>query len=207
MRGDRELPLILGLVRGWRSRGRVSLLLFTCVTAGCGEPPPIEERSLRGGDFVCVEGTCTQRELALPDDGDWECMDQSGLVVCRGGHVAAGVAAGPSDDAFVCAPLARDEQGRRVCVDANPDRPTVEGWACRHERDHEGPFADVDVRRCTRDDSTRLGDRCDHESCPVGLACRDDRCALVDDAPPDCWLDSDCEGGSTCVLARCSLSH
>lgn len=148
--------------------------------------------------------TCTQRLVAMPDDGDWECTDQSGLVVCRGGHEAAGVHEGPADEGFSCGAIARDEEHRRVCIDARADQPTVEGWACRHERDHEGPFADVVVRRCTPDSSPRLGARCDEGACPAGLACRADRCVLANDAPPDCWLDTDCQGGSTCVLAHCS---
>ncbi|MBN8613909.1 MAG: hypothetical protein J0L92_25150 [Deltaproteobacteria bacterium] len=195
MREDRELPLI---------GSRALLLWVSCAVSACGEPPALEERSLRGGDFVCSAQTCTQRELALPDDGDWECMDQSGVVVCRGGHGAAGVHAGPADDTFVCGTIARDEERRRVCVDAQPDLPSAEGWGCRYERDHEGPFANADVRRCTRDGAPRLGARCDAQICPSGLVCREGRCALEREGLPECWLDDDCEGGTTCVLAHCS---
>lgn len=183
----------------------VLCVVGACALAvACESPAAPEVRALRGGDFVCDDDTCAQRFVALPDDGEWECIDRSGLVICRGGHAAAGVRAGSPDDAFVCGELAVDEEHRRVCVDAEPDLPSAEGWSCRHERASEGAWAGVEVRRCERDASPRLGSPCDEGACPIGLRCVSERCVRASTDAPDCWTDADCEGGSTCVLARCS---
>jgi hypothetical protein len=174
--------------------------LVLVVLAACEEAaPPREATALRGSDFVCADDVCTQRFPALPDDGEWECLDHDGLVICRGGHGPAGVHAGPPDDAFSCAPLGRDDEGRRVCVDAQPDLPSPEGWRCQFDQEGGEP-----VRRCERGDTPRLGDRCgESDACPAGLVCLRGRCALEREGPPECWLDGDCEGGASCVLARC----
>ena len=177
--------------------------LVLVVLAACEETASLREATpLRGSDFVCADDVCTQRYPAMPDDGEWECLDRDGLVICRGGHGPAGAIAGPADTSFLCAPLARDEERRRVCIDARPDLPSPDGWRCRFDRDgHE------DVRRCEReaDASPRLGTRCtEAERCVEGQRCVEGRCALASDAPPECWLDTDCEGGATCVLARCA---
>lgn len=138
-----------------------------------------------------------------PDDGEWECLDLEGVVVCRGGVPAAGVRPGPADAAFECAELQGDVDHRRVCIDATPDVPVERpghAWRCDFRR--EGA---TEQRRCTRDESgVRLGASCDGaRACPEGLRCEDGRCARARTDPPDCWLDSDCEGGRRCVLAHC----
>jgi hypothetical protein len=140
----------------------------------------------------------------MPDDGEWECLEHVGVVICRGGARVAGVVAGPSSEGFVCGPLSGDEERRRVCVDAAPDLPSADGWGCDFLE--EGPLHEgaAYVRRCARDTMMRLGSPCADVACPEGLACVHGRCALAREAPPDCWLDGDCPEGARCVLARCT---
>lgn len=172
---------------------------------------PVEPAALRGGPFSCESESegCAQAFPAYPDDGEWECMDQSGAVVCFGGIAPAGVRTGPPDEAFACgAPLAGDAHGRRVCVDSAPDVPdgSLADWRCRFDRDATAAGS-REVRRCERAPGREgLGAACSAAAaCPPGMRCLTDRCALEPaSGAPDCWLDADCREGATCVLGHCT---
>lgn len=200
---DRDLPLIREARLTLRRFGLAPIALGLLVATGCEEPAPANRtpRGVRGGPFVCTDDHCAQAFPTYPDDGEWECIDTLGVVVCRGGIPAAGVLSGPADASFVCGALPRDDAGRRVCVDATPDVPDgfADDWRCVFDRDGAG-----EVRRCDRT-ASRPWLEAPCGTCPAGLTCVHGRCSLPEGVgPPDCWLDGDCEGGATCVLARCT---
>lgn len=147
--------------------------------------------------FTCAAHSCRQAYARLPDDGEWECVDQAGAVICRGGDPPAGVMAGPPDRRWRCGP--RPGGAERICVDLHPDFPggAARGWRCRHEGGVRP------ARSCQRDpDAHNLGDPCaPARPCVDGATCEDGRCQ----APalgPGCWLDQDC-GLGVCRFGSC----
>jgi hypothetical protein len=136
----------------------------------------------------------------MPDDGEWECVDLDGVVVCRRGVPAAGVVAGPVDAGWLCDIRAHATPSERVCTDLSPDLPHGDagGWRCRY--DHERR----ERRICKRTRSpTRLGTLCDsRRPCPKHLTCAADTC-LPHPPAPTCWLDDDCDGDRVCRLGTC----
>ena len=113
----------------------------------------------------------------MPDDGELECVDLDGAVVCRGGAPAAGVVPGPPDPGWTCG--ARRGSVDRICVDATPELPegATRGWRCRHTHERG-------ERRVCRADPAAPGPKA--ERLP----------------PPSCWLDKDC-GAGVCRRGSC----
>jgi hypothetical protein len=135
---------------------------------------------------VCAAGSCEQRVPRLPDDGEWECVDLDGVVVCRGGVPAAGVVAGPPDPGWTCGtrrgsggPRPASSGPDRICVDLAPELPdgAARGWRCRFTHDHG-------ERRLCRADPAAA------PPAPEPLP------------PPSCWIDPDC-GAGTCRRGSC----
>jgi hypothetical protein len=164
------------------------------------------ERTRDAPAFVCTEGRCEQRHPRLPDDGEWECADLAGVVMCRGGERAAGVAPAGVDAAFLCGPRAvRGQTGaERLCIDYDPDLPSSgpeesDKYRCHFEN------ARGTVRVCERaPDSHQVSDVCDDaRPCVSGLGCAGQRC-LPPAPPPNCWLDADCEPGILCRFGSCT---
>jgi hypothetical protein len=157
------------------------------------------DRRAGGGPFVCVGDECVQRHPRMPDDGEWECVDLHGVVICHGGEPAAAVVDGPPDPGWLCGARAQGARGpERLCVDFAPDLPAGEaaGWRCRY--DHQRG----EKRICRRDaQARRVGGPC-AAGCPEGATCVENRC-LPARPDPTCWLDSDCPGGK-CRFGTCS---
>jgi hypothetical protein len=168
---------------------RWTLLVVLCACAR-REPPAWTP------PFTCDAGLCRQSHARLPDDGEWECVDQAGAVLCHGGDAPAGVVAGPPDPRWRCGRRA----GERICVDLAGDFPRGEarGWRCRYERPARPE------RVCQPDPAAHnLGDPCaPARPCVDGAGCVDGRCQ----AParlPECWLDGDCPTGA-CRFGSCA---
>ncbi|MBI4956542.1 MAG: hypothetical protein HY908_31285 [Myxococcales bacterium] len=182
----RPLPRYPAPPAGWRCHGR-------------GRERVCVDRARGGGPFVCEAESCVQRHPRLPDDGEWECADLAGVVVCRGGAPPAGVVAGPPDPGWSCGTRAGHED--RVCVDPAPDTPRGEGrgWSCAFERERRG------TRVCVRrEDAPGLGANCAVAAdCPQGARCDLGRC-LPRAPAPDCWVDPDCGAGSRCAFGTCA---
>ena len=197
---DRGLPL---------TRWRLWALL---VVAGCGSggaPAPEGAEPPRAGrwagPFACSEGGCEQHDPPLPSDGEWECRDELGALVCLGGVPAAGVVEGPRDPAFDCATLAEPRGGRNeVCValtSALPDG-DLRGWRCVMAHEHG------ERRRCVPDEAgPPLLSDCIRRPCEVPLVCAEvpegRRCVPPARTERACWIDGDCDAG-VCVLGRCT---
>jgi hypothetical protein len=168
---------------------------WRCV--GTGDGRTCEPRAKRGGPFVCAGGRCEQRYPRLPDDGQWECIDFDGAIMCRGGGPAAGVVASPLDRGWTCG-ARRGAPSERICVDFSPDLPDGAGWRCWIE--HSGG----ERRLCVHEDGhPRLSGRCDvARGCGLGRACVSGRCVPLLPRPA-CWLDTDCGAGSACRDGSC----
>jgi hypothetical protein len=166
---------------------------------GAGAARTCQDRGRGVGAFVCDGGECRQRHPRLPDDGEWDCIDQDGAAVCMGGVPAAGVPAAPVDPGWRCGPRA-GHPDERVCVDHSPDRPPLPGvWSCRYEHDPR------EVRLCTREAHTRdLGGSCEG-GCPEGARCVQDRCVPAF-PEPSCWFDADCGERQRCRWGLCAPS-
>lgn len=162
---------------------------------GSGYARKCEDRAFQSDAFSCTKEACTQRIPRLPDDGEWECADFDGVVVCHGGGRPAGVIPGAPDVGWLCGDR-RGQEGERVCVDFAPDRPGPEPWACRfhYEPGHAR-------RSCTAGGRGALGFACD-AGCPFGSECVSGHC-LPQKPKPECWLDRDCGEGSKCSFASC----
>jgi hypothetical protein len=149
--------------------------------------------------FTCRGERCEQLHPRLPDDGEWECADLGGVVLCKGGDRPAGIPPGGSDPAFFCG--AGGASSERLCIDYSPDLPHEEGRFRCHFEAKEGV-----VRVCERAaDVHGVADGCDAQRpCVGGLACTRGRC-LPPPPPPVCWLDSDCASGA-CLFGACAGS-
>jgi hypothetical protein len=180
----RPLPDSPSPPSGFRCHGQRSER--TCVTRAWNGPP-----------FTCQKDRCVQSPLRAPDDGEWECVEMAGAVVCRSPSEAAGIPPGAEDAAFVCG--VRKGHGERICVDLSPDPPPGLGsWSCRVT--YDGGSA---ARVCTPSKEARVGGRCaSPEECPVATACIGGRC-LPDQPAPECWFDQDCGQGERCRYGSC----
>ena len=167
---------------------------------GGGKERRCLDRAPAGGPFLCTKTECRQVHPRMPDDGEWECIDMGGAVMCHGGEPPAAVVEGPADPGWICGPRAQGPRGpEKVCVDFSPDRPggDIDGWSCTYDHEHG------EKRLCRRDPSPkRLGARCE-VGCPDGAACVEGRCAPARPSP-SCWFDTDCEGGRPCRFGTCS---
>jgi hypothetical protein len=204
-RGRRSLaPLVLvalAVACGRASPGDCYRLLDVEV---CGDTVRAAAPAPRpgGGPWACDAGRCEQRMARQPDDGNWECADLDGVVVCHGGTAAAGVAPGPPDPGWICGQRrgARAAAVDRVCVDLTPDFPDGQprGWRCsaRHE--------DGENRSCRRAAAApALGAACAAPAaCKPGDRCLDGRCVL-ERPQPDCWIDPDCDAPRRCRRGTC----
>jgi hypothetical protein len=134
-------------------------------------------RPIEASEFACDAGRCVQRHVRLPDDGEWRCAEQDGVVWCAGGEPAAGVVRAPSDRGYVCGP--RRGHTERVCVDVSPDHPGGDRarYRCRF-------LQEKGTQRVCVEENARVR----------AVAGRD---------VPDCWLDGDCAPG-TCDRGRCT---
>jgi hypothetical protein len=158
------------------------------------------------------------RHPRLPDDGEWQCADSAGAVLCAGGEPPAGVAAERADTGWFCGarsgakPLAlagaraqpsaaaAPFAGPRVCLDLDPDFPdgTASHWRCRYA------YESGVQRICQRDGTgARIGDACNaSRPCVDGSHCSAGYC-IVPRPLPDCWLGSDCKS-TDCRFGSCA---
>ena len=159
---------------------------------------PALTNTRRAAPFVCQGGDCVQRHPRLPDDAEWECIDQDGAVVCRGGEAAAGVIPGPPEVGWFCGTREQGLRGpEKVCVDFAPDRPEGAGpWKCRS--DHKQGEKRVCKQAAPK--GPQLGEACGN-GCPTGATCVSDRCVPAK-PQPTCWFDNECNGG-VCRQGTC----
>lgn len=186
-RVERPLPSLPRPRGGWRC-------------AGTGRERTCVPRARGTGAFACdAAGSCVQRRPRYPDDGEWECADRHGVVICRGGVAAAGVASAPSDPGWLCGQGSSSPWGRRVCVDLSPDVPDEErGYSCRFE----GTAGD-EQRVCVESKAARVGGPCvARTDCPSGCACAGGAC-LPPMPVPSCFVDADC-GSGECAFGTCT---
>jgi hypothetical protein len=181
---SRPLPAAPAPPSGFRCSGERSGR--SCVT-----------RALHGPPFACGQDRCVQSPLRTPDNGEWECVEMAGAVICRSLSAAAGVAPGVLDAAFVCG--LRVGHGERICVDLSPDPPPgLASWSCRVT--YDGGSA---ARVCTSAQVPHVGGRCaSNRDCPVATACIGGRC-LPDEPKPVCWFDQDCGQSQRCRYGSC----
>lgn len=165
---------------------------------GGGEARKCVDRARGAKPFACDGDRCTQAHPRRPDDGEWECVDLDGIVVCRGGSPPAGVVAGAPDPGWVCGTRAGTKD--RICVDMAPDLPRGEarGFACSFVHDRGG------ARTCTKQEGApRIGGACGASAaCPRGAMCSEGMC-LPRAPKPDCWVDPDCGAGRVCAFGTC----
>jgi len=186
----RERPLPKGPppLAGWRCYGD-------------GDDRTCVDRGLGGGPFVCEGRHCTQDFPRMPDDGEWECIDMDGAVMCRRGVPPAGVVTGAPDVGWLCGDRITDEGKERVCVDFSPDLPngSTRGWRCRY--DHKRRERKI----CRESDrAPGLGAACEAGSpCPDTLICAAGRCVPRAPTKVSCWFDKECGPGNMCQLATC----
>jgi hypothetical protein len=179
---------------------------FRC--GGIGRERVCEDRARNGSAFDCGTTRCLQERPRLPDDGEWECVEMSGAVLCHSRGPVAGMQTGPMDLGWLCgARVGGNEgarvggnEGARICVDLDPDRPELATHrSCRFEL-----RLGMQQRSCTRADKPIIGDACAASSaCPSGSRCEAGLC-LPARPEPACWLDRDCGEGSKCVLGTCA---
>lgn len=164
-------------------------------------------RAGTAGPFACGDGGCTQEHPRMPDDGEWECFERGGAVVCSGGEPAAGVVGGRRDESWVCGERRGDggasegPRGSRVCIDLAPDRPA--DLAFVHCVVQHRPAGARQV--CAATPAARLGAACDTDgACPAGATCASHVC-LPSRAPRgECWQDADCGSGQACLFTTCT---
>lgn len=114
----------------------------------------------------------------MPDDGEWECVDISGVAYCHSRGELAGMPSGPPDIGWLCGARRAGAAGERICVDFDADRPSDATTAqrCRYELQHG-----IARRSCTRASASSAAVGC---SDPIS-ACRllrEDRAAAVRNA-------------------------
>lgn len=185
---ERPVPQAPPADGGWRCDGR-------------GAERRCVPQRLGGGAFDCAEDRCAQDHPRLPDVGFWECVDDDGVVVCRGGDPAAGVFAGAPDPGWSCG-ARRGGDGERICVDAAPDMPRGErrGWKCHFEH------GAGERRLCVAEEGApAVGAPCDDaDGCAAGTVCAGGRC-LPRRLEPECALDADCaDAGGVCRFGTCT---
>ncbi len=152
-------------------------------------------RGDRDAIFVCDGDACQQAYPRMPDDGEWECAERSGVVVCRRGIVASGVVPGTPDPAWICG---ERPSGEPICVDLSPDMPqgATTGWRCHYQH------GDSVQRLCERAaDEALVGAPCG-EGCPDGARCVENVC-VPPKPQPTCWQDTDCDEAKACRFGSC----
>lgn len=162
----------------------VELMLLV---AGCRGPAPVEKRASasatwqaalaprRSSGFECKSGSCRQEHPRLPDSAEWVCAERDGVVWCRSGEPAAGVAPGSIDAHFRCGPR-WNTPSERVCIDERPEYPAGR-YACRFEQ--ESGMARVCQPSSAASSQPRVN------------------------ALPACWFDKDCRSGA-CDRGACA---
>ena len=159
-----------------------------------------EDRAANGGAFECGTTRCLQLSPRMPDDGEWECVEMSGLAFCHSRGAMAGAERGPRDLGWLCGPRRGHEQsGEEICVDTDPDRPRDQHFRhCRYEQ-----RLGASVRSCAPGRGPIIGDACTADSaCPKDSACQAGLC-LPRRIEPACWLDADCGAAARCALGSC----
>jgi hypothetical protein len=169
---------------------------------GDGRERVCEDRSRNASSFDCGTQRCLQARPRMPDDGEWECVEISGVVFCHSRGTVAGMQAGPMDLGWLCGPRRGAAPGERVCVDFDADRPSSAQVAtaqrCRFE-----PRFGAPARSCTADATLRVGSPCSPGSaCPDGSRCSAGLC-LPDRPEPGCFFDRECGAGARCVFGSC----
>ena len=64
---------------------------------GDGRERVCEDRNRNASSFDCGTQRCLQARPRMPDDGEWECVEISGVVFCHSRVDGAGMQAGPID--------------------------------------------------------------------------------------------------------------
>jgi hypothetical protein len=171
---------------------------FRC--GGVGRERVCEDRARSGSAFECGTTRCLQERPRMPDDGEWECVEMSGVVFCHSRGPMAGLQTGPLDLGWLCGARRGVSDGERICVDLDPDRPDLASHRqCRFELQ-----LGVQQRSCTPGKALLVGDTCTQASaCPSGSRCDAGMC-LPARPEPACWLDRDCGEGMRCALGTCS---
>ncbi len=166
---------------------------------GRGERRVCAPRRGRASTFQCSRVRCVQEQPRVPDDGEWECSDVVGVVLCRGGAAPAGVASPAADPGWLCGARRAGRAGERVCLDLDPDLPDgTGGYACHFER-HAARLRRV----CERSEAPHIGGECSAaRRCPAGSVCADGVC-VPRRAHADCWTDLDC-GSGECLYGSCT---
>jgi hypothetical protein len=167
---------------------------------GSGNTRRCAPRAARAPRFRCRGPRCSQEQPRLPNDGEWECADLAGAVLCRGGSEPAGVTHANVDPGWLCGARRHGKNGERVCLDLDPDFPEKTALrSCHFE------FDGARMRRiCEASDRPLLGDACTHpDLCPAGSDCNAGVC-IPPRPRPNCWGDADCELGQ-CRFGSCSV--
>jgi hypothetical protein len=170
---------------------------FRC--GGVGSERVCEDRSRNASPFQCGTQRCLQTRPRLPDDGEWDCVEISGVVFCHSRGSVAGMEAGPMDLGWQCGARRGSSSGERICIDLDADRPSDPArQRCRYE-----PHFGAPQRSCTSAQTPLVGRACGpSRACPVGSDCSAGLC-LPERPEPACWLDRDCGDGAQCVLGSC----
>jgi len=186
----RVLPSAPVPPQGWRCGGE-------------GRERVCEDRSRNASGFDCGTQRCLQARPRMPDDGEWECVEISGVVFCHSRGEGAGMQAGPSDLGWLCGPRrGAAAPGERVCVDFDADRPSgapLMAQRCSFELHFGTP-----QRSCTAAPTLRVGSPCSAaSSCPDGSRCSAGAC-LPERPEPGCFFDKDCgDDHARCVFGSC----
>lgn len=138
----------------------------------------------------------SQRRYALPDEAEWECAEIEGIAYCRTTGDPAGVARREPAPWWLCG---EGPEGRRICTDPDPDRPTDVQASMACHFDHSPPR-----RRWCETKTTDDGACAADGDCGLGAVCVGGRCApLV--AEPSCYFDRDCgeNAGQVCRWGLC----
>jgi hypothetical protein len=168
---------------------------------GLGHGRECRLRSELAPRFRCRGARCTQVLPRVPDDGEWECADLGGAVLCRGGAAPAGVARPSHDPGWRCGARRQSSAAERVCLDLDPDYPNArsKSFRCRYEL--EGAKL---TRSCESSNEPLLGLRCRSQAeCPVDASCISGIC-LPPSLTPNCWGALDCAADERCVYGSCT---
>ncbi len=115
---------------------------FRC--SGQGAERTCEPRD-GAGVFACDGAICTQRHPRQPDDGEWECADDSGVTVCAGGEPPSGVATAKPVPGWTCGSRARGDDTSSL-HGARSSRVCVESFAGLSWRQRKRPVVPVVLR-------------------------------------------------------------
>jgi hypothetical protein len=88
-------------------------------------------RKAQSSAFACGAAECVQDYPRVPDDGEWECFERAGAIICRGGEPASGVVSGARDLGWICGDAADGSPSARLCIDLDPDPPPAGFEACQ----------------------------------------------------------------------------